>query len=98
MIVPRGLGGSTNLSGGARRLDDERKPPDGDLTRALTRALLHDALDSRVTTAAMGSRARTVPDFLDGARPPEGARANRSVGDGVAMANDHGGSLRRSLA
>ena len=97
MIVPRGLGGSTNLSGGARRLD-ERKPPDGDLTRALTRALLHDALDSRVTTAAMGSRTRTVPDFLDGARTLEGARANGSIGDGAAMANDHGGSLRRSLA
>jgi hypothetical protein len=89
MIVPRGLGGS-KLSGGARRLD-ERKSPDGDLTRTLARALLHDALDGRVTAAATGSRARAFSDRFDRARPFERAGANRSVRHGMAVANDHGG-------
>ena len=92
------VGRLQRLSGGARRLDNEWKPPDGDLTWALARALLHDALASRVTAAAMGSRARGVSDLFDGARPPERAGANRSIRHGVAVANDHGWLPRRSLA
>jgi len=80
-------------SGGARRLDDDWKAPDGNLARAFDGALTHDFFDDRVAAAAARSGSRSVPDLFEGAGSPEGAGTNGSVGHGLAMANDHGEAL-----
>ena len=85
------------MSGGARRFENERKPPHSDFARSLARTVAHDLFDSRVTAAAIGSRASALPDRFERARPFERAGTNGPVGHGVAVANDHGELSNRSL-
>ena len=95
MIVPRGLGGSKELSGGAVGLVDHGKVPDGDFTGTLSLAVAHDVCDRSVAAAAIRPCSRALADLFERAGSFERASANGSVRHGVAMANDHGDSEKQ---
>jgi hypothetical protein len=89
MIVPRGLGGSKDGSGGAGRFDHQGEAAGGDLGWA-SRAFAHDFLDGRVAATATGPSAGAITDRFDRAHSFARAGANRSVGHGMTVADDQG--------